>query len=89
MDIGKFTRGLQGGLDLIHNLAPLAKTLGGAEIGAVASIGVTLASIGANVAKRIEEGTVVATTREAAVIRAINTELGLANDDLAEHIAKS
>lgn len=87
MDTSNIIAGLRSGVGLIDILTPVAKEhgLGGNLLPIVAS----LAAIGANALERIEEGKLVASERDRAVIEAINRELAIANDKLAKMIAES
>lgn len=78
--------GLQSGLDAVARMAPLASELGA---GPMAKLAGSLAEIASNTLERIQEGRVVATERQASVIRHINAELATHNDALAALIAKS
>ncbi|CAB4131760.1 hypothetical protein UFOVP131_31 [uncultured Caudovirales phage] len=78
--------GLQKGLETVEKLAPVAEQLGGGKVAALVG---TLADIAGDALERVEEGTLVASEREQAVVRAINTELAAKNDALAAAISKS
>lgn len=80
---------LEKALEAVQALAPVSKALGGPDLAAVASLTTSIVAVGANIAKRVEEGKIVASVRDLAVINAINTELAFVNDELAKHIAAS
>jgi len=87
--ISSLIPGLEKALEAVQTLAPVSKALGGPDLAAIASLTTAVVAVGANVAARVEQGKIVASERDLAVIKAINTELALVNDELAKHIAIS
>ncbi len=90
MNVGILIKGLELGLSAIEQLkAASDPDIDHSTLGDAVKLGGALSSIGANALKRVNEGKIVASSREAEVIRAINRELGLANDALAKAIESS
>lgn len=88
MDMEKIIKGLEQALMAVNALTPLAEAVGG-NVGHVAGLAGSAADIANNVLDRIKEGALVATSREQAVIVAINRNLAESNDRLAKAIATS
>jgi hypothetical protein len=86
MDSKKLIDGLQSGLNMITELAPLADKLGA---GNVAILVGSVAAVAENALERIEEGALVVSERDASIVRAIASDLAAKNDALAKAIAAS
>jgi hypothetical protein len=90
MNVQILIKGLELGLTAIEQLKAASDPDNDhSTLGDAVKLTGALASIGANVLNRVEEGKTVASSREVSVIQAINRELGLANDALAKAIAAS
>lgn len=85
---------LRAGVELVKVFKPIAEDLGildkdSAIVGKVGSVISTVSEIAQNVVTRIEEGKIVATTREADTIKKLVEELAADNDALAKQIEDS
>lgn len=89
MDFSVVKRGLEGLLGVVTTLAPIAKSMGGDTVTKIAGLVETGLSIANNALERIKDGTVVADSRDEAVVRAIITDLQAENDKLAKAIDAS
>ncbi len=76
---------LTAGKNIIHSLEPIANSLGVPK--QVTDLINTVTEIGVNVLDRIDEGKVVATSHDQEQVQAINEELAVINDRLANRIA--
>lgn len=88
MDINQLSGALRSGLAAVQALAPLA-ALGGPIPAAAASIAATLADIGQNLLDKVEDGSIVATSADAARVKGLLAEIRAENDQLAQRIAAS
>lgn len=86
MDTAKLIDGLEAALQVVEKLAPFAEVIGGGKVAAL--IG-TAADVAGNALERIEQGQLVVSTREKAVVVEINRALAAKNDALAAAIANS
>lgn len=89
MDLSKVKDGLGKLLQTVQVLAPIARTFGGPMVDKVSAIITTGVTIASNVLERVEEGAVVAETRDVDVIKAILSDLQAENDELAKAIDAS
>lgn len=88
MDFSTLSAGLRKGLETIKALAPLA-AFGGPAVAGLAKIADSLATIGANVLEKIEDGTVVATSQDKAEVQKLLAEIQDENDALAQRVIDS
>lgn len=88
MDINQLSGALRNGLAVVQALAPLA-ALGGPTAAGAASIAATLADIGQNLLDKVEDGSIVATSDDAATVKGLLAEIRAENDQLAQRIAAS
>lgn len=80
--------GLKKGLDTVETLMPIATALGAPTelVSQVTNIAGALIETGQNVAARIEEGTVVATSTDQDELKSILARIQAKNDELAAYI---
>ncbi len=89
MNIADIKHGLQRILDAADLIAPFAIELGGNTVANIGRLIETGASIANNTLERIKDGTVIADSRDEAVIREILTDLQTTNDELAKKVDAS
>jgi hypothetical protein len=90
MDVVKATEGLQAALDTAQKLAPVAVALGMPEqVADIANVANAAVSVASNLAERINEGRIVASSGDADKVRAILAGLQAENDKLAAAIDAS
>lgn len=77
---------LKKGLDVVQNLAEVAKELDLPVIGDVAAIASTVTNVAENVLKRVDEGKVVMSSDDQQAVKQIITDLQAENDALNEYI---